>query len=99
MRKIKIVNLGKHLDEDTKSSLERTFKWNKRWAQSFNGFPYEEELAGSDGMSFAIYVPEGVDLEEVNKAIDVMKSERDVVGYGVFSLPMSFFEEQGWSFK
>jgi len=93
------VKDGSHLIKEAPLGLKRTFEWASRWGQEANGFPFDEELSGPDGMHFTIFVPEGVEREKVAEAVSILRSDRDATGFTVYSLPKSFFEEMGWSFS
>jgi hypothetical protein len=44
-----------------------------------NGFMYDEELAGPDGMHFHVWVPPETTMAQLQETLRLLQKERDVV--------------------
>lgn len=71
----------------------RTIGWCKRNHLTLAGLPYEDNLAGSDGISIEIITPPGMSREMLEQAVREGYSERDVVRHRILECPVGWFME------
>ena len=79
--------------ESDKSRILRTIGWCKRNHLTLAGLPYEDNLAGSDGISIEIITPPGMSREMLEQAVREGYSERDVVRHRILECPVGWFME------
>jgi hypothetical protein len=75
------------MNPDERDAIERELKWAHRWGAAFNGFPFSDSLVSSEGASFIIYVPPGTSQEEIAKAKDQCRHERDMLYFMAVEIP------------
>lgn len=79
--------------KEDKARYIRAIKWGHKHGHTFNGFYYDEELAGPGGMSYEILIPSGTKNQDIENAIRQMWDEQDVVGFTCVYIPREWIEE------
>jgi len=79
--------------KEDKARYIRAIKWGHKHGLTFNGFYYDEELAGPDGMSYEILIPSGTKNKDADQAIRQMWDEQDVVRFTCVVIPREWIEE------
>lgn len=86
------MKLNKRIaSQDEHGRIANIIKWCKRHNQAINGFPYGDDLVGSDGIHLELLVPQGTSPEKCTDALVQGYSERDVVTHAVIECPADWF--------
>jgi len=88
------LNSYKAVPED-KPGFQKTFKWCQKHNHFFGGFPYDDPLAGPDGIHLMLLVPEGTPVEACQRALKAAYASQDVVRHTTTFSPREWFTEVG----
>lgn len=80
-------------NEDEKPRVLHAMEFCELFGQCLEGFPFNDELAGPDGIHLQLLVPPGVDDSECENALELGYSQQDVVSHSVLECPDEWFAQ------
>lgn len=80
---------------EEKDRVMRTFGWCQKHGMEFGGFPYDDPLAGPDGIHLVLLVPEGTPVAACEIGLREGRQALDVVTHETCFCPHSWFQEAG----
>jgi hypothetical protein len=84
---------ARHASPEDKEGVIRTLKWCKKHGLNLEGLPYDDPLAGPDGIHLVLLAPMNATSQACASALDEGYVRSDVVYHSTLRCPVHWFVE------